>query len=538
MSNIDLENKNNDNNPSKDSKIDENSDSDNDLNSLTSILQDVPSAPEIKVKSEEVPNVISNEELKISLKNRELILTRLDDLLITSGVRLTLFLPLLVLVMLGLAQTFRNSDPIWWDQITQNFLTNSSFVSAIYALSLVIMIANLLLLFILHYLLWVTHKIFKLETEEITKSGVTFKSAHGYAEMKAVISGASRQLNFTTSLMVISTFLLGASFWFSTEEGIPYVEVLVALSTGALLSGQGVYLISNRPKMNTVKPWGLLDAFSPPIHPALLDKPFTDVIRPHVDPLLAVRLSKYVSSFSSNLRRGITLSTLQENLLQYLHMHRNGLIDEEEFRNALVELIDSNTLDKIFNHPELGEETLDRLLMHARNRCAPFFRLHDRLRASISNENNSEIWFDVDMENLTLGQANLFAYVLNNGTEARDLILRVQTPDFRPNECVYRLRINPYISDGKFLYFDLKEAVLNSGIIWQSLIPSTMGEATVTVRLEDVEGNLISGKVLTVQVRSDLLTRIRMTTGALFMIGAGLAILSPIIPFISSLLGL
>ena len=65
---------------------------------------------------------------------------------------------------------------------------------------------------------------------------------------------------------------------------------------------------------------------------------------------------------------------------------------------------------------------------------------------------------------------------------------------------------------------------MNSGIIWHSLIPSTMGEATVTVRLEDVEGNLLSGKVLTVQVRSDLLTRIRMTTGALFMIGAGLAI--------------
>ena len=219
-------------------------------------------------------------------------------------------------------------------------------------------------------------------------------------------------------------------------------------------------------------------------------------------------------------------------------MHRTGLIDEEEFREALVELIDSKTLDKIFNHSELGEETLDRLLMHARNRCAPFFRLHDRLRAHLSSENNSDIWFDVDMENLTLGQANLFSYVLNNGTEARDVIIRIQTPDFRPNECVYRLRINPHTSDGKFLFFDLKEAVMNSGIIWHSLIPSTMGEATVTVRLEDVEGNLLSGKVLTVQVRSDLLTRIRMTTGALFMIGAGLAILSPIIPFISSLLGL
>ena len=242
---MNIENVDNDEKLSQDSEIENKSPLNGDISSLNSILQDVPSAPEIMVKSEDVPKVMSNEEIKISLKNRELILTRLDDLLITSGVRLTLFLPLLVLVMLGLAQTFRNSDPIWWDQITQNALTNSSFVSAIYALSLVIMIANLMLLFILHYLLWVTHKIFQLETDEITKSGVTFKSAHGYAEMKAVISGASRQLNFTTTLMILSTVLLGASFWFSTEEGIPYVEELIALSTGALLSGQGVYLVSN-----------------------------------------------------------------------------------------------------------------------------------------------------------------------------------------------------------------------------------------------------------------------------------------------------
>ena len=139
---MNLENNNNDHNSSKDSNNEDNFDLDSNLNKLNSILQEVPSAPEIKAKAEEVPEVISNEELKISLKNRELILTRLDDLLISRGVRLTLFLPLLVLVMLGLAQTFRDSDPIWWDQITQNLLTNSTFVSAIYALSLVIMISQ------------------------------------------------------------------------------------------------------------------------------------------------------------------------------------------------------------------------------------------------------------------------------------------------------------------------------------------------------------------------------------------------------------
>ena len=81
--------------------------------------------------------------------------------------------------------------------------------------------------------------------------------------------------------------------------------------------------------------------------------------------------------------------------------------------------------------------------------------------------------------------------------------------------------------------------ILNSTrIIWQSLLPSSTGESTVTIRLEDLEGNLISGRVLTVQIRNDLFTRLRMTTGALFILGAILAILSPILPFIGSVLGL
>jgi len=75
-------------------------------------------------------------------------------------------------------------------------------------------------------------------------------------------------------------------------------------------------------------------------------------------------------------------------------------------------------------------------------------------------------------------------------------------------------------------------------IVWQSLLPSTMGEATVTVRLEDEAGNLISGRVLTVQVRSDLFTRIKMTLGVLFMVGAAIVVLSPLVPFILTLLGL
>ena len=509
------------------------------IDSMISALEtETPAAPDIKgiVKEEAEPEGGS---IKSTLKVREAILAGVDDLLISRGARLILFLPIIVVLLFGLAQSYRSSEPDWWQGGVQELFFDFTFSKSIYLLALVLMVADLLLLFVLHYLLWMTKRIFQIETEEIVSTGITFRSSHGYSEMRAVIDGAANQLNLTTTLMIFSTGLLGlALIYRSDTDGIP---VLIALSTGALLSGHSIYMVSNRPRFNTVEPWGLLEAFSPPVHPALLNMPFTDVIRSHVDPMLAVRFSKYVSSFNADLQKGVKLSDLQEYLLQVLDMFRSGLIEEEEFHQALGKLVDSRTIDQIINHPELGEETLDRLLMHARDRCAPFFRLNDRMRMHLSSQANNGIWFDVDMENLTLGQANLFAYVLNQTDESQDLILRVQTPDFRPNECEYRLRAEPHSNDslsGISTYERMSSSISKSRIIWQTLIPSSMGDATVTVRLEDSSGNLISGKVLTSQVRSDLFTRLRMTTGAVFMFGAALAIISPILPFAARLLGL
>jgi len=509
------------------------------LESMVETLQEgPPSAPEIKVMVKDGDRAEINQD-KVKLKSRESILSGIDDLLISRGARLILFLPIVVVLLFGLAQSYRGSVPDWWEGGVQELFLDLSFSKSVYLLALALLITDLVLLFVLHYLLWVTKKIFQIETDEIVSTGVTFRSSHGYSEMRAVIDGASNQLNLTTTLMILSTSLLGLALIFPSEtQGIP---VLIALSTGCLLSGHSVYMVSNRPRFNTVEPWGLLAAFSPPMHPALLNKPFTDVIRSHVDPLLAVRFSKYVSSFSENLQTGVKLSELQEYLLQVLDMFRSGLIEEEDFHQALGELVDTRTIDQIINHPELGEETLDRLLMHARNRCAPFFRLNDRMRMHLSTQSNEQIWFDVDMENLTLGQANLFAFVLNQTGETQDLILRVQTPDFRPNECVYHLKADSYVDDslsGKTTYERVSSSMSSSRIIWQTLVPSSMGDATVTVRLEDSSGNLISGKVLTSQVRSDLFTRLRMTTGAVFMLGAALAIISPVLPFVAKLLGL
>ena len=513
-----------------------------DLDTLADSISDVVlPAPEIQQQSPVTsPNDVGiNDRIEL-LRSREKMLMKIDRMLISSGARLVLFLPLAVIVLYGLAQAFSDSEPEWWSNHLESVAWGSDISTAIYGLSLLMLVADTAMLLVLFWLMSITRSIFFLESSELTRLGLTFKSSHGYAEMRATIDGAIRQLGITTTLISLAAILLGVGLWLPEDSsGTPF---MFALSTGALLSGHGVHMVSERSRFNTSEPWGMLQAFSPPIHPALLNRPFTDVIKAHVDPLLAVRMSEYLSSIEPSIREGSSMRELQETLLHLLYLRRSSLIDEEQFRSALEPMLDPSTIERLFNHPELGEETWDRLLSKARLECAPFFRIHDRLRMSrLVAGSTGEVWLDGDMENLVVGQANLFAFVLNQGDTPLDLVLRVQTPDFRPQECVYRLNAEPINLGpevGNELYSTLPALISSTRIIWQSLLPSAMGEATVTLRLEDEAGNLISGRVLTVQVRSDLLTRVRMSLGGLFMLGAAIVTISPFLPFLFNLIGL
>lgn len=516
------------------------------LSSLASdVIEDEQFSSQQKIEINRINKAVNSETLANtnvdSLRSQERTLLQIDRLLISGGIRFVLFLPLIVVVNFGLAHSYRNTTPEWWLEHMQEVAPVEMHLG-IHFLSLFILVANLALLLLLFRLLTVTRKIFQHEAESLTTAGLTFKSSHGYAEMRATINGSRRQLGATIGFLIFAILFLGAALWLAPNGNLS--PSLVALSTGSLLAGHGTFLVSNKSRFNANEPWGMLSAFSPPIHPALLRYPFSDVIKAHIDPLLAVRISEYLRTVEPEIKPGQSITELQETLLHLLHLRRRSLIDENQFRYALSSMIDSESMDGFFEHPELGQETWDRLLSRAMLDCAPFFRLHDRLHMRQQNGKTGDVWFDVDMENLVVGPANLFAFILNQTDEVHDFVLRVQTPDFRPNDCEYRLKIEPHNSisfDGiiSSKITDTLPNILNSTrIIWQSLLPSSTGESTVTIRLEDLDGNLISGRVLTVQIRNDLFTRLRMSTGALFILGAIIAILSPLLPFIGSVLGL
>ena len=214
-----------------------------------------------------------------------------------------LLLPLLAVMLLGAAQSYGTNDTEWWNETLRDAAGGFSLVRTTYAIALLILIADIFLLSILLRMMTYTRTIFHHEADSLTSAGLTFRSSHGSAEMRATIDGSIRQITATSSLIVLSSILLALSLWFpsGSQEVSP---VLLALSTGCLLAGHGVELISVRSRYNASEPWGMLEAFSPPIHPALLSRPFNDVIKAHIDPLLGIRICLLYTSDAADERHG------------------------------------------------------------------------------------------------------------------------------------------------------------------------------------------------------------------------------------------
>ena len=115
-------------------------DLESDIDSMVSVLHsEAPPAPDIKeiTKSEENP---SESDQKSTLKGREAILSGIDDLLISRGARLILFLPIVVVVLFGLAQSYRSSDPEWWQGGVRDLFLDLSFSKSVYLLSLALLL--------------------------------------------------------------------------------------------------------------------------------------------------------------------------------------------------------------------------------------------------------------------------------------------------------------------------------------------------------------------------------------------------------------
>ena len=459
------------------------------------------------------------------------IILRLERLFITDGLRMDFITPAVLLLVLGSSVAYAETSPSWWvdDLQTQ---TGTSLSAFLLFLSVFIILANIFLILILFLSLRLNISMFDDHERVMSQRGMVMSNSHGYAEVRRIFDVTRRILTGRLVVLIVSLVLVTLSLNPLLED-FQAVFSVIALST--ILASLGLQITAPLVSFNTLEPWGLLETYQPAVHKTLLSDPFLDLVRAHADPLLHSRMSLHLKEISMRLPE-LDMVTFQERLLHLLHLRAQTAIDDKEMRTRLTEYIDDDTINELFGHNELGETTWVRLLSHSAGSCAPFFRLYDRMRRQQVGNTFDNVWFDVDIENLARGRTNMMALILNNGSEPLDLILRVQTPDFRPKEGIYRLTVPPSELSNEDGVDRQIEALEQSTIVWQSLIPSVFGEATVSIRLENPNGSLVNGRVLNVQSRADLTTRFRRGVGSLMIVTAILTAMIPAISAINAIL--
>ena len=132
----------------------------------------------------------------------------------------------------------------------------------------------------------------------------------------------------------------------------------------------------------------------------------------------------------------------------------------------------------------------------------------------------------------------LFTLIHNLSDEPKTIVLRVQSPDFRPHDLAMTYKLEPgeqrwwsnktlpLAAEGDDDVLGLMSGLLRDGTMaWQSLLPERFGEATVSVRLEEQSGDLLIGRQINVRVRSQYRERVRTSSSLSANILGGLGIL-------------
>ena len=463
----------------------------------------------------------SSEGLSSTLFERERVLLSIDNQLISLGLRLTLLLPAFSLFTLLGAWAYDGTDPNWWESSIKPSV-GQSFSSTLLLLGTVIGIGWLLALGIHRYRIALSYSAFVLAVKASENRHQSIEALHGYDGMAHRIQKQLRMhsLSFTTVLIA----LIGLGGVLLLGLGTSLGENMFLASWGMLLLAVGFHMNTRQNRFNMVDKSGLLDAFEPPVHPSTLDGVFDDMIRTHLDPLLRSQYDELMRRIQGHVKRGVKHDFAREKVLMTLYRHYNGL-DSKTVRLELEEVLKDEGADVLLNDESFTLELWLELIEHAQQQCPAFFRLIDRIEQDMEFGRDpalKDLVFEVDLENVVTKRANLFVFMHNLSKKSRTVVFRVQSPDFRPNQIAMRYQLAPgkevwWSSDALPIAVEGNEDVLGkmTGLLrdgtmaWQTLLPQRFGEATVSVRLEEVSGDLLIGRQINVNVRNEFQQRLR-----------------------------
>ncbi len=495
----------------------------------------------------------SIEKRMAKLRVRERSLLRLDRLFLSSGINLSLTLPFFALALQLVSRRFAEESPSWWVSSVESGFSGATLSMVSGLLATVVLLAWLTSLFVVRSLHITSRQVFLSEGKLLRLRGRPFESLHGFEAINDVTRMAITRVSFIVIVVIFSAL---AQFLATIEGGLtPEGGVLVGFAIGGTFAAIGLDLLRGGKQHNTVEQWGLLDAYDPPLHPSCPNRVFSEILTTWMDPVLRARFDTHIQSLRDGLQPGKDIHSAIEHLLHMRYLEARGELTNRQVRLSMEMYFRIDRIPDLFDNDFFDEETWSNLFRHIRSKCSPFFRLLSRLQHDLFDDLDSirsdTLHFDVDMQNVVSGAGHLFAYLHNNGEQNRTIVVKIQTPDFQPHESVFTLSLEPSkalsgvgenlslrSSTSDDVHDVMAKMMDNGAMIWQTLLPQQDGESTVTVRLEDTDGNMLGGKVLAVQVRPKLQERVRTQAGLAAIFGGMFAILYRVIPWIASMAAL
>jgi len=485
---------------------------------------------------DDAPLLQSTEE---SILSSERFWFALDRQLVSSGLRLLLLLPSFSFLTAFGALAYAQTSPAWWAKIEPTI--GLSFAMTLTALTFVVLFGFIITQIVHRHRTQLSIASFQSEVNRLNQEHRAIQSLHGYEGLAHHMTSVRTKHTLSLGYAVLSTLLLIGIFYVNIETLNGRILLLLSFSFTLLSLGQ--HLATRSRPFNMDERTGLLDAYNPPIHPSTLEMVFSDLVKTHMDPLLRSEYEVYSKEIESCFLQGIDPQFAREKILMTLYRHSKGL-DFKTMEGELNEVLDQTGMDLVKEHPVFTMEEWLSIIHHVERSCPAFFRMIGRIEEDLGagrDTTTNDIVFEVDMENVVHERANLFTLIHNLSDEPRTIVLRVQSPDFRPHDIAMTYRLNPgekrwwskksvpLAAEGDDDVLGLMSGLLRDGTMaWQSLLPERFGEATVSVRLEEQSGDLLIGRQINVRVRSKYRERVRasgsITTNLLGCIGLVLGV--------------
>ncbi|MDP6864077.1 MAG: hypothetical protein QGG96_01540 [Candidatus Poseidoniaceae archaeon] len=484
--------------------------------------------------------MVVEEEEEVLDKNaeRERLLYGIDRQFISEGMRLILLLPGTALIFLFCSWAYMDDSPAWWANNIQQ-TSGLDFSKALTFVTLAIILGFTLGLLVHRERSRYTRLVFKEEVKLAADNHRPITSMHGFPTIERLMSRTMS--SHSTALYMAITSLIISIGIVLLESNSSLAQKGLLASSSLITMAMGQHLSTRSSKFHMVERDGLLSAYDSPLHPTTLDMVFTELMGTHMDPLLRSRFEDFLVEFDGYLRDGIDYEFAREKFLMTMHRRYKGSIGKETTHLELSEIMSDEGVQAVTSHPIFTEELWNSLIEKSNGTCRAFFRLIDRLEQDLSvgkTPDMEDLLFDVDLENVVTDRANLFCYFHNLSDKPKQVILRVQSPDFRPHDISLRYNLLPgeknwwptsavpIASEGDDDQIGRMAGLLRDGTVsWQTLLPESTGEASVAIRLEETSGDLLVGRQISVRVRSEFRSWLR-NTGAiscLFLGGIGLA---------------